>query len=128
MSLLKRNEHTLDTSLTDTFRSAMPGEQGTFDERKRMEQRLAAARAGNSAGGLLSALEAMSQAHNAAPGTTVEALSFRDGSLEMKLSAPDASSLDRVTQTLKTSGWQANLTSGNVVKSGYEGRIEVRPN
>ena len=128
LSLLKRNEHQLDASLTEAFRSAMPGEPSTFDGRRKMEQRLAAARAGNSAGGLLSALEAMSQAHGTAPGTTVEALSFRDGSLEMKISAPDATSLDRVTQTLKSSGWQANLTSGSVVKSGYEGRIEVRPN
>jgi len=89
--------------------------------------RLAAARNGSSAGGLLSALEALAQAHGAAPGTAVQALNFHDGALEMKVTAPDASSLDHVTQTLKSNGWQANLTSGNVVSSGYEGRIEIRP-
>jgi general secretion pathway protein L len=128
LSLLKSREHKLDTSLNETFHSAMPGEQSTINARARMEQRLAATRAGNSAGGLLSALEALAQAHNSAPGTAIEALSYRDGGLEMKITAPDASSLDHVTQTLKSSGWQANLTSGNVVKSGYEGRVEIRPN
>jgi hypothetical protein len=45
----------------------------------------------------------------------------------MKVTAPDASSLDRVTQGLNNNGWQAELTSGNVVGSGYEGHLEIRP-
>jgi len=127
LSVLKHNEHRLDASINEAFHAAMPGEQGSADARRRMELRLAAARNGSSAGGLLSALEALAQAHGAAPGTAVQALNFHDGALEMKVTAPDASSLDHVTQTLKSNGWQANLTSGNVVSSGYEGRIEIRP-
>jgi len=38
----------------------------------------------------------------------------------MKLSAPDAASLDRVSQALRTSGWQADLTGGSNAASGYE--------
>ena len=128
LTLLKRNEHKLDTSITDAFHLAMPGEQSALNARMRMEARLNAAHANASSGGLLSALEAVAQARNAAPGTVVQALSFHEGALEMKVSAPDASSLDRVTQTLKSVGWQADLTSGNVVSSGYEGHIEIRPN
>ncbi len=128
LTLLKRNEHKLDASITEVFHSAMPGEQSASDARHRMEARLAASRAGNAAGGLLSALEALAQAHSTAPGTAVQALSFHEGALEMKITAPDATSLDHVTQSLKSNGWQANLTSGNVVTSGYEGRIEIRPN
>jgi len=44
----------------------------------------------------------------------------------MKLSAPDAASLDRVSQALRTSGWQADLTGGSNAASGYEGHIQVR--
>jgi hypothetical protein len=47
----------------------------------------------------------------------------------MQVTAPDATSLDRITQTLKSNGGTANLTSGNVVASGgMQGRIEYRPN
>ncbi len=128
LTLLKRNEHKLDASINEVFHSAMPGEQSTSDPRKKMEKRLADAVASSSAGGLLSALEALAQAHSTAPATSIQALSFHDGSMEMRLAAPDATSLDHVTQSLKSNGWQANLTSGNVVASGYEGRIEIRPN
>ncbi len=128
LTLLKRGEHKLDSSITDAFHAAMPGEQTTNNARMRMEARLNASRNNTNAGGLLSVLEAVAQARNAAPGTVVQAMNFHDGSLEMKLSAPDASALDRVTQTLKNNGLQADLTSGNVVGSGYEGHIQIRPN
>jgi hypothetical protein len=45
----------------------------------------------------------------------------------MKLSAPDASSLDRLNQSLRNGGWQADLVGGSNAASGYEGRIQVRP-
>ncbi len=128
LSMLKRNERKLDASITDVFHSAMPGEQSTSDPRRRMEKRLADVQARSSAGGLLAALEALAQAHGSAPTTQLQALNFHDGILETQILAPDASTLDRITQSLKSNGWQANLTSGNVVNSGYQGRFEIRPN
>ena len=79
-------------------------------------------------GGLLPALQALAQARDSAPGTSVQSLNFHSGSLEMKLSAPDASSLDRVSQSLRSNGWAADLTGGTNVSSGYEGRIQVHAN
>jgi general secretion pathway protein L len=123
LSLLKKREHQVDAAMRDTFRSAMHGEPHAADPRRLMEQRLAAAR--GAGGGLLPALQALAQARGSAPGTNVQALNFHNGSLEMKLSAPDASSLDRLGQSLRSGGWQADLTSGNNVASGYEGRMLV---
>jgi hypothetical protein len=60
--------------------------------------------------------------------TAIQALNFHDGTLEMQLSAPDATTLDHVIQSLKGNGWQAKQTSGNAAPSGYQGRIELRPN
>jgi general secretion pathway protein L len=126
--MLKRAEKTVDASLDQAFRAAMPGEQSTVDGRRRMERRLTAVRSGGAASaGLLPALGALVQARNAVPGTTVQALSFRDGALELKIAAPDAESLDRVSQSLRSSGWTADLTSGAAAGQGYEGRISVRP-
>jgi hypothetical protein len=44
----------------------------------------------------------------------------------MKVAAKDATSLDHLTQSLKSSGRQAELTSGNTTGAGYEGRILLR--
>jgi type II secretory pathway component PulL len=106
----------------------LPGEQNTPDARKHMEQRLAAARASGSSSGLLPALEALVQARNAAPAAVMQALSFHNGSVDLKVAAPDAASLDRMSQALRSNGWQADLTSGNNVASGYEGRIQIHSN
>ncbi len=126
LTALKRSEHTLDASIGETFRMAMPGERSTLDARRRMEQRLAAAQSGGGPGGLLPALQALVQARSVAPGTTLQALSFRQGTVDMKVAAKDASSLDHMSQSLRSNGWQADLTSGNTTSSGYEGRIQIR--
>ena len=127
LTLLKRTEHKLDVSLREAFQTAMPGQANTPDARKLMERKLAAVRAGGS-NGLLPALEALVQARNAAPGAVVQALSYRNGAIDLKVAAPDASSLDRIGQALRNTGWQADLTSGNNVNTGYEGRIQIRSN
>jgi general secretion pathway protein L len=124
LSVLKRAEHKLDVSIRETVQTVMPGQGASADSRKLLEARLAAARASTTSG-LLPALEALVQAKSAAPGATVEALSFQHGSLELKVAAADASSLDRIGQALRNNGWQADLTSGNNVASGYEGHLQI---
>jgi len=126
LTTLKKSEHTLDLSIGDTFRNAMPGQQNSIDARRRMEQRLAAIQSGGGSGGFLPALQAVVQARTVAPGTTLQALSFRQGTVEMKMAAKDASTLDRMCQSLRSNGWQADLTSGSATGSGYEGRIQLR--
>jgi general secretion pathway protein L len=125
LSVLKRTEHKLDTSITETFHQALPLEQKPLDPRRVMETRLNASRNGGGPGSLLPALQALVQARTA-PSTVIQALSFHQGAVEMKLAAPDAASLDHMSQSLRAHGWQAELTSGNTVGSGYEGRIQIR--
>jgi general secretion pathway protein L len=126
LTRLKRLERELDASIEQVFRSAMPDEQNATDARRRMERRLLEARGGGSRGDLLPAVSAVAAARGAAPDTTVRALSFTGGALELSVAAPDAASLDRINQQLRMAGWQADLTAGNVGQSGYEGRIQIR--
>jgi general secretion pathway protein L len=126
--MLKRAERALDSEIEQVFRMAMPGEQNASNARRRMEQKLLALQGnGHSGTGLLAALGALAQAKGSVPDTTIQALSFREGALDLKLAAPGPDSLDRMSQTLRASGWQAELTSGNVNGSAYEGRIQIRP-
>jgi general secretion pathway protein L len=127
LAVLKKREHTLDASIDQAFRTAMPGEFNTTDARRRMQQRLQTARGGGEFSGLLPALGALVVARNGAPGTIVQALSFREGAVDLKLAAPNAESLDRISRALRDNGWQADLTAGNAARSGYEGRIQIRP-
>ncbi|MBS0417101.1 MAG: type II secretion system protein GspL [Proteobacteria bacterium] len=126
LTALKNSEKKLDASIGDTFRMAMPGEPKPLDPRRQMEMRLSAAQNGGGQGGFLPALQAVIDARTVAPGTTLKALSFRQGTVDMKLNAKDATSLDHMSQSLKTHGWQAELTSGNNTETGYEGRIQIR--
>ncbi len=123
---LKTHERAVDASIRDTVRQAMPNDPNALDARKRMEQRLAIARGAGS--GLLPALQALAQARDAAPGTNLQSVNFHNGSIEMKLSAPDAASLAHVSDALKSNGWQADLLGGTNTGSGYEGRLAVRGN
>jgi len=123
LHLLKRHEHQLDASIRETFRSSMHTEASAADARRLMEKRLVGVRGAGS--GLLPALQALVQARDAAPGTSVQSLNFHGGALEMKLSAPDATSLDRLSQSLRSNGWQADLTGGANSGSAYEGRIQM---
>ncbi len=102
----------------------MSGACSAFDARRQMEQRLALSQGGGS--GLMPTLDAVVKARSAAPGATLQALSFRQGTVDMKLTARDAASLDHMTQSLRQLGFQADLTSGNATASGYEGRIQIR--
>jgi general secretion pathway protein L len=125
--VLKKRERNIDASIDQAFRAAMPGEHNTTDARRRMEQRLVTVRGGGEFSGLLPALGALAAARSGAQGTVVQALSFRAGSVDLKLAAPNAESLDHISRALRDSGWQADLTAGNVAGSTYEGRIQIRP-
>ena len=78
--------------------------------------------------GLLPALQALAQAGALVPGTHLQSVNFKNGAVEMKLSAPDAASLDHLSQALRSNGWQADLLGGTNNGQGYEGRIQVHGN
>lgn len=126
LAMLKRAEKAVNASIDQTFRAAMPGEQNTIDAKRRMERRLVAASGGGDSTGLLAALGALVDARQGTPGIAVQALSFRDGALDLKMQAPNADSLERISQSLRSRGWRADLTSGSATVKGYEGRIQIR--
>ncbi|MBV8146014.1 MAG: hypothetical protein JO184_13505 [Gammaproteobacteria bacterium] len=123
LQLLKRHERQVDAAIRDTFRTSMHTEASATEARRLMERRLAGSRGASE--GLLPALQALAQARDSAPGTNVQSMNFHAGSLEMKLSAPDATSLDRLSQALRSNGWGADLTGGSNSGSSYEGRIQM---
>jgi general secretion pathway protein L len=127
LSVLKHADHKLDASMEQVFHMAMPGQPVTYEARRVMEQRLDAARATQASGGFLLALQALVQAHRAAPEAVLEAMTYRDGALELKASAPSVESLDQLSRQLRQQGWQARLIAGTPKGSSYEGSIQMSP-
>ncbi|MGC2462440.1 MAG: type II secretion system protein GspL [Steroidobacteraceae bacterium] len=123
----QRSERALDEAIGNVARRALPGDSGTGAVRSRVEQRLLAAQVQSGGSGLFSALAALAQAVSGVNGASVQALSFREGGLDLTLRASDAASLERVDQALRNGGWRAELTSGAAAGSAYEGRIQMRP-
>ncbi len=125
--LLKRAERRLDQSISETFQQAMPGEHNSSNARRRMEARLTSVQGSTDSSGLLAMLSAVAQARAGASGTALQAVSYRAGTLELQVTAPGADALDHISQQLRTSGWQADLTSGNATGGAYQGRIQMKP-
>jgi len=121
-----RSERALDAQIGAIARSALPGDSGQGAVRTRIEQRLLAAQSDPGGAGFMPALSALAQALSSARGTSLQALSYRDCGLDLKLKAGDAETLERIDQALRNDGWQADLTSGGAASSGYEGRIQIR--
>jgi len=120
-----RSERALDAEIGAIARNALPGDSGQGAVRARVEQRLLAAQGDAGGTGFMPALAALAQALGGAH-ASLQALSYRDGGLDLKLKASDAESLERINQALRSNGWQAELTSGGAAASGYEGRIQMR--
>ena len=125
LTQLRKSEATLDANIRDSFLAAMPGQQNTTNARRRVEARLAEIRDGGG-GALLPALSAIANARNAAPSATIESFTFRDGTLELRITAPDAASLDAIGQQLRAGSWQADIMGGNANGDNYRGRLQVR--
>jgi general secretion pathway protein L len=123
----KHNERALDDAIGSVARRALPGDSGTGPVRSRIEQRLLAAQSGGGAAGLLPALTAVAQAVSGVNGAAVETLSYRQDGMELRLKTHDAASLDHIDQSLRSNGWQAELTSGSPNGADYEGRIQMHP-
>jgi hypothetical protein len=63
---------------------------------------------------------------SAVPGSRIQALSFRDGALQLKVRTGDAQSLDRINQSLRSAGWQAEIVSGAPAGDAFEGNVQLR--
>jgi general secretion pathway protein L len=125
---LSKMNSELDAAMDTVFRQAMPDVQRIVNHRRQMESRLAAVRAsrGVSDAPFLKSLEALGRAIGTAPGTTVESLSFRNGVMEVKLSAPSVDTLDAIQRSIEGSpALDASILSANPRGDAVEGRIQL---
>jgi len=125
---LKTVDRELDQRIEQLVSTALPGEAVSANvARARMQTRLDQLRASADDGqGLLPLLVAVAAGRAGAPGTQLQSLAFRRGSLDLTLNGPDAGSIEQVNQSLRSAGLSSELTAGNVRGNEYQGRLQVR--
>ncbi len=121
---LTRAEHEVDGLIAELVDPKWSSGSGSI--RERVEQALVDTEGRSGRSGLLPALQVLAQAMSAVPGSRLQALSFRDGALQLKVRAGDAQSLDRINQSLRAAGWQAELVSGAPAGDAFEGNVQLR--
>jgi general secretion pathway protein L len=121
---LERAAAELDTQIGALAGPQFAGASGSI--RPRLEARLRDSGGAGGRTGFLPALQSLAQAVSGTPGARVQSLIFRDGELQLKVHASDAQSIDRIDQSLRAEGWQAEMTSSNSAGGAFEGNIQVR--
>ena len=74
----------------------------------------------------LPALVAIANARGAVPNAKIEGITFRDGTVDLRIDAPDAASLDAIGQQLRAASWEANIMGGSASGDTYRGRLQIR--
>jgi general secretion pathway protein L len=122
----KRDTALLDTEIADVFAAVMPAEP-LRDARRQMQSRLDRIRhAGPGPQHFLRTLQTLSGAIAEAPATTIDALSYRDESLDMKVTAPSLAALSQLSQSVGKQGLTAEIQSSTPMGSGVEAHMQVR--
>lgn len=115
----------LQTSIQQIFSQAMPGAP-LRDPRRQIQARLEQIH-GGSAGPqhFLKALHGLAGAVAGRAHISVDALSYRDATLDLKITAPGVDELAQLSQRISKEGLSADLQSSNPVANGVEGRMQI---
>lgn len=121
----KRDASALDTEIAQLFNSTVTGEP-LRDARRQMQARLERARHGGASPEyFLRSLKATGDAVRGIPKAKIDALSFREHALDMKVTAPDLSAVSQITQTLGQQGMAADIQSSTPIPGGVEAHLQV---
>jgi general secretion pathway protein L len=121
----KHETAALDGQIASVFSSAMPGEV-IQDPRRQMQSRLDRIhKSGASPEYFLRTLKILGDAMAVTPKTSIDALSYREESLDMKVSAPSLAALSQLSQFIGKQGMTAEIQSSTPVASGVEAHVQL---
>jgi general secretion pathway protein L len=122
----KHESAALDGQIADVFSAAMPNEV-IQDPRRQMQARLD--RIHKSGAGpeyFLKTLKVLSGALAVTPKTEIDALSYREESLDVKVSAPSLAAVSQISKLIGKQGMTAEIQSSTPVAGGVEAHIQLR--
>jgi general secretion pathway protein L len=122
----KHETKALDEQIASVFSAAMPAET-LQDPRRQMQSRLDRIRkSGASPEYFLRTLKILSGALAVTPKTQINALSYRENSVDMKVSAPSLGELSQLSQFIGKQGMTAEIQSSTPIAGGVEAHLQLR--
>jgi general secretion pathway protein L len=116
----------LDTQIAQVFSVAMPAE-AMSDPRRQMQSRLDRIRhSGPGPQNFLRTLQTLSGAVAETPKTSIDTMSYRENSLEIKVSAPSLGEISQLSQLVGKQGLTAEIQSSTPVAAGVEAHMQLR--
>lgn len=123
---VRAESSTLDAEIERVYGSIFPGQSPGPAPRRALETRMrAVADGGRPEGELMPLLAALSAARQNVPVATLDAIEYKPGGLQLKLSGPDAATLEQFSQALRAGGYGAQVSSGRQHEGGFEGQIDM---
>jgi general secretion pathway protein L len=125
---LGREEAALRTQFTDLYRQIRPGDTTAVIDPVATVNSLRRSRGGPvSEAVFLPSLRVLASALREHDTATLEAVSYRAGVVDVRLSAPDVSTLDRIQKSVSSSGrFSASIQSTDQVGDRISSRIQIR--
>jgi general secretion pathway protein L len=122
-----RRSTALDGEIAQVFAAAMPAEK-LEDPRRQMQTRLDRIRhSGAGPQYFLRTLQTLSGALAQSPQTRIDALSYHEQSLDLKVTAPSLAALSQLSQQLEKQNLAADIQSSTPVDSGVEAHLQIKP-
>jgi len=116
----------LDAEIAQVFAATMPAETPQ-NPRRQMQSRLDRIRKA-SAGPqyFLHGIQALSAGMAGLQQTSIDALSFREQTLDMKITAANVETLSRLSQAIARQGLACDIQSSTPVPTGVEAHMQIR--
>ncbi|SRR6056297_3618276 len=128
---LRAEDERLRAEVVEAFRAAFPWVREVRDPRAQMNSELA--RLGQGGGTeqtprqFLATLESLSAAMGQTSGTRIEAISYRDGVMDIRLTAPDVATLDRLRKLVDQGGrFTARIQSTDQQEGSVRSRLQIQ--
>jgi general secretion pathway protein L len=125
---LRREVAALDATIDQAFHYVFPDAGPIQDARAQLSSQLQllGGQGGGASHEFLDTLRVVAQALSANGGARVEAVSYRTGTMELRLRAPNVEALDRIQQLVSQSGGlQAQIQSANAAGEEVVGRLQI---
>jgi general secretion pathway protein L len=125
---LRREVAALDATIDQAFHYVFPDAGPIQDARAQLSSQLQllGGQGGGASHEFLDTLRAVAQALSANGGARVEAVSYRTGTMELRLRAPNVEALDRIQQLVSQSGGlEAQIQSANAAGEEVVGRLQI---